>query len=91
MPKRKLPPPPDAIPVPDLREGPEWDAWCAAHPLHIAACGKASSAVTEARINQIMHWFHQGKAYASVVRLGSAEWGLCGRRVENSSPWLMPA
>jgi hypothetical protein len=82
MAKRKLPPPPEAIPVPDTREGPAWDEWCAANPLHMAACGKASEAVTAARVNQIVEWFHQGKAYFSVIRLGSAQWGLGTRRVE---------
>jgi hypothetical protein len=82
MARKKLPPPPEAIPVPNVREGPEWDAWCAANPLHMAACGKASEAVTAARINQVVEWFHQGKAYFSVVRLGSAQWGLGKRRME---------
>jgi len=82
MPKRKLPPPPDAIQVPDVREGPEWEEFCAAHPLHQAVCGKASASVTEARVNAIIDWFHKGAAYRTVVRRGSAEWGLVGRQVE---------
>jgi hypothetical protein len=82
MPKRKLPPPPDAIQVPATREGPEWEEFCAAHPLHQDVCGRASESVTAARVNAIIDWFHQGAAYRTVVRRGSAEWGLVGRRVE---------
>jgi hypothetical protein len=81
MARKKLPPPPESIPVPP-RGSREWDWFCEANPLHIAACGKASEAVTAARVNQIVEWFHQGKAYVSVVRLGSAQWGLGKRRME---------
>jgi hypothetical protein len=82
MARRKLPPPPEAIQVPDTREGPEWDAFCEANPLHQAVCGKASAAVTEARINQIVAWFHKGAAYVTVVGRGRALWGLQKARME---------
>ena len=82
MPKRSLPPPPDAIKVPEARTGPEWEAFCAANPLHIAACGKATTTVTEARVSEIIHWFHKGAAYVSVVRKGRAVWGLGKDRME---------
>ena len=52
-------PPPEAIPVP-FKDSPEWDAFCRVNPLHMAACGKASEAVTTAWINQIVKWFHKG-------------------------------
>ncbi|MCP9784375.1 hypothetical protein KBY83_13825 [Cyanobium sp. WKJ7-Wakatipu] len=46
-----------------FKDSPEWDAFCRVNPLHMAACGKASEAVTTAWINQIVEWFHEGKAY----------------------------
>jgi hypothetical protein len=82
MARRKLPPPPEAIPVPEVREGPEWDAFCESNPLHQAVCGKASASVTEARINQIVAWFHKGAAYVTVVGRGRAQWGLQKARME---------
>ena len=80
--KRKLPPPPEARIPPEAREGPEWEQFCNDNPLHMAVCGKASAAVTEARVNEIIHWFHKGAAYVTVVGRGRALWGLRKARME---------
>ncbi|MCP9914488.1 hypothetical protein KBZ07_13995 [Cyanobium sp. BA20m-14] len=82
MARRSLPPPPDAIPIPATREGPEWDAFCEANPLHMAVCGRASQAITVARVGQIIEWFHKGAAYVTVVGRGRAQWGLQKARME---------
>ncbi|WP_413402397.1 MULTISPECIES: hypothetical protein [unclassified Synechococcus] len=81
MAKGKLPPLPEAL-VPPPKDSPEWPSFCEANPLHMAACRKASTVITEARVNLIIHWFHKGAAYVTVVHKGSAQWGLCKRRVE---------
>jgi len=80
---KPIPPPPEAVKVPDNREGPEWDAFCEAHPLHKAVAGsKGSVAICEARIDVVLDLLRQAKSTQTIIRFGADQWGLGARNME---------
>ena len=63
--------------VPENREGPEWDAFCEAHPLHKAVAGpKGSVVICEARADVVLDLLRQAKSSQTIIRYGKDQWGL---------------
>lgn len=81
--RKPLPPAPEAVKVPATREGPEWERFCADHPLHKAVAGpKGSAVICEARAEVVLDLLSQAKSSNSIIRFGAEQWGLGSRNME---------